>query len=68
MSDNDDDQYQNLTKSIKLQIEIENIRTAAFEVSQLLLDESDNESNMRNKNKAINILLITFSDLYYIFN
>ncbi|CAB5388994.1 unnamed protein product [Rhizophagus irregularis] len=62
----DDEQCQNLAKSIEPQMEIENIGTAALKVSWLLLDESDNESNIRNKDEVINILLATFPDLRYI--
>ncbi|GBC05191.1 hypothetical protein RclHR1_00610003 [Rhizophagus clarus] len=62
----DDEQCQNLAESIEPQKEIENIGTAAFEVSRLLLDESDDESNMGNENEATNISLVTFPDLHYI--
>ncbi|RIA92815.1 hypothetical protein C1645_820219 [Glomus cerebriforme] len=71
----DDDQCQNLAEAIglqELQEDINNIGTAAFEVFPLLLDEPNNESNMRNEfeneNETINILLITFPDLNYILN
>ncbi|CAG8649355.1 9458_t:CDS:2, partial [Funneliformis caledonium] len=44
--------------------------TVTFEVSQLLLDESDDESNTENEfaneNETTNISLLTFPDLHYI--
>ncbi|CAB5374277.1 unnamed protein product [Rhizophagus irregularis] len=47
-------------------MEIENIGTAALEVSRLLLDKSDDESNIRNEDEVTNISLATFPDLRYI--
>lgn len=47
-------------------MDIENIGTAALEVSRLLLDELDDESNIKNENEVTNISLATFSDLCYI--
>ncbi|RGB38051.1 hypothetical protein C1646_665731 [Rhizophagus diaphanus] len=60
--------YLFILESIEPQMEIENVRTAALEVSQLMLDKSDDESNIRNENKVTNILLATFSNLRYIFS
>ncbi|CAI2199175.1 13574_t:CDS:2, partial [Funneliformis geosporum] len=53
--DDDDDQYQNLTTQ---QIKTENIGTAAFEVSQLLLDESDKSENFDELIMKMNLQII----------
>uniref|UniRef100_U9TZK4 Uncharacterized protein n=1 Tax=Rhizophagus irregularis (strain DAOM 181602 / DAOM 197198 / MUCL 43194) TaxID=747089 RepID=U9TZK4_RHIID len=49
--DNEDDQDQNL---VEIQINSENIGTAAFEVFCLLLDESDNYKEITEENKMTN--------------
>ncbi|CAG8572845.1 2150_t:CDS:2, partial [Funneliformis caledonium] len=63
-----EDQYQNLVNQIELQIEVENIGTAAFEVSRLLLDKSNELDKFIDENKNTNIPLATFPNLRYIIN
>ena len=57
---------------IELQIEVKNIGAAAFEVSRLLLDESDESADEftdeNDENENTNTPLATFSDLHYIIN
>jgi len=51
-----------------LQIEVENIGTATFEISRLLLDESDGLNNSDELANETNTSLVTFPDLHYILN
>ena len=56
-------------KQDESRIESEDIvGTAAFEISQLLLDESDNNTEFANENETTNLLPINFPDLQYILN
>ncbi|CAG8666638.1 14323_t:CDS:2, partial [Funneliformis caledonium] len=64
--DNEDDQNQDF-EQIELQIGSENIGTAAFEVSRLLLDKSDDSEEIIDENKITNSLT-KFPDLQYILN
>ncbi|CAG8698838.1 433_t:CDS:2, partial [Funneliformis caledonium] len=68
INDDKEDQYQNLVNQIELQIEVKNIRTAAFEVFRLLLDKSDELDEFIDENENTNIPLATFPDLRYIIN
>ncbi|CAB5365021.1 unnamed protein product [Rhizophagus irregularis] len=69
--DNDeDDQYQNLTEQSEqneLQKESK-IGKAAFEVSRLLLDESNDSNEFTDENRTTNNSMAIFSDLQYIIN
>ncbi|CAI2189599.1 4556_t:CDS:2, partial [Funneliformis geosporum] len=66
MIDDENNQYQNLIGQIESQIESEDIGTAAFEVLQHLLDESNNSEEFADKNEITNISIANFPDLQYI--
>ena len=44
------------------------VGTAAFEISRLLLDESDNNTEFADENETTNLLTMNFPDLQYILN
>ncbi|RIA86640.1 hypothetical protein C1645_829007 [Glomus cerebriforme] len=60
------DQNQNLNEQDELQTETEDIGTAAFEIIQLLLDESND--NKVDENEMTNFLTTNFPNLHYILN